>query len=412
MRRAVIRWRGGAAAVVALGTLASAGGCADDGDNGAEQSGTSAAAVFGDQHAATGTPVKVGLANAEDGSAISRPENRVTTEATVEYVNAYLGGLAGHPIDLVVCKDKSDGASGIACANKFVEEKVVAVVAGELANTDDYLPILESAGIPWVNALPTGTKELSSKVSFGLSGGTTSIFGAVATLAAERDDARTVIIGPDLPYLTAALDALAKPAFAEAGVEMSSALVPAGTPDVSSIVLAAMAKEPALVWVIGDQTLCQAILPAVRSTGSTAQIVTAAVCAGDDVVESVGKEEVEGNVAVGMTMALEGTSDSELFADVLDVYGDGLAPGQNATGFVSLMGLVGAVNQVAPSGDLDAAAVAAAMRSAKDVPLPGYPDVVFTCDGTASAAFTALCSTYALSAVVRDGHLTDYQAIS
>lgn len=390
--------------------LAGAAGCADDDRTGDTRSASDA--VLGEPRPATGTPVRIGFANAEGGTAISRPEHRIATEATVKYVNSRLGGLSGHPIELVVCKDKSDGASGVACANRFVEEKVAAVVVADLADTDLYIPVLQAAGIPWVSVMPTGAQELSSPISFGLSGGTTSIFPAVAELAVARGLDDAVVLGPDVPFIASALKDVAMPVFVEAGIALRSVLVPPGTPDVSAQVVAALDGDPDLIWVMGDPTLCQALLPVIDTMNrGDAQVVTANTCAGPDVVDAVGADVVEGNVAVALTSAESGTPDAELFRGILQTWGEGIEAGQNATGFASLLGLVRAVNQVAPAGELDAAAVAAALRSARDVPLPGFPDATFTCDHRANPAFPALCSNYSLSATLRRGRLIDFQAL-
>src|SRR6478735_9729586 len=70
---------------------------------------------------ATGAPVKIGLITLEGGPMVSIPEIRVGAEAAVRYVNENAGGLAGHPIELITCKEFEDTASAASCANQMVE---------------------------------------------------------------------------------------------------------------------------------------------------------------------------------------------------------------------------------------------------------------------------------------------------
>jgi len=53
---------------------------------------------------------------------VSIPEIGDAAEATAKYANDYLGGVGGHPIQIVRCADKADGASATACANQFVQD--------------------------------------------------------------------------------------------------------------------------------------------------------------------------------------------------------------------------------------------------------------------------------------------------
>jgi len=81
------------------------------------------------------------------------PYNDTTDEikaaqATAAYANAYLGGLRGHPIELMPCEEKNVPATSQACGNTFVQDHVAAVAAGGPAQTDPMIQIVHPAGIP------------------------------------------------------------------------------------------------------------------------------------------------------------------------------------------------------------------------------------------------------------------------
>ncbi|NED68533.1 ABC transporter substrate-binding protein, partial [Streptomyces sp. SID10244] len=73
--------------------------------------------------AASGAPVRIGLIANEGGQAMSLPETREAAEAATKYANENLGGIAGRPIELVICKEQEDPVSARNCANQMVEQK-------------------------------------------------------------------------------------------------------------------------------------------------------------------------------------------------------------------------------------------------------------------------------------------------
>jgi len=87
----------------------------------------------------------------------------------VKYADDYLGGLDGHPIDLTPARTRRRRI-GDGVRHEFVQDKVVAVVVGQVSNTDLYIPILR-APASWIAATGTGQQELASDLSFDIGGG-------------------------------------------------------------------------------------------------------------------------------------------------------------------------------------------------------------------------------------------------
>ena len=52
-------------------------------------------------------------------------------KATVSYINDYMGGLAGRPIDLVGCETAGDPGKATDCANQLVQDDVAMVIMPE-----------------------------------------------------------------------------------------------------------------------------------------------------------------------------------------------------------------------------------------------------------------------------------------
>jgi len=390
---------------------------ADSGSSGSGSSGSTSnaatASVLGRKQPATGTSVKIGFVTSEGGTALSLPETRESAEAVVKYADDYLGGLDGHPIDLITCKDKSDGASATACANEFVQDKVVAVVVGQVSNTDLYIPILKGAGIPWIAATGTGQQELASDLSFDIGGGLIGILAATAEAAKEAGLKHLVAFGIDVPAFTGLFNALGKALFSKAGIAIDLITLPAGTPDATPQVATGFAKHPDGVVVFAEKTLCKAFMPAIHNANtSNVTVYMSGLCADPNVVASIGTAPIDGAIVNGNSVSLGDDAEAKLYTAVMTTYGTpDLAQGNGSVGYVSMLGLVRAVNQVKPTGALTPSVIGSALHAASKVPLPGIPGATFTCDGTAIPTLEAVCSTGILFSKVSGSKLVDFHVI-
>ncbi|MFC7501268.1 ABC transporter substrate-binding protein [Nocardioides sp. GCM10030258] len=98
---------------------------------------------------ASGEPVKLGFFNPSRG-ATAQPEAVAGARAAVHYINDYYGGIEGRPIELLECEVDATPESIVSCANKFVEDEVVAATSAATINDGAALPILDEAKIPLV----------------------------------------------------------------------------------------------------------------------------------------------------------------------------------------------------------------------------------------------------------------------
>ena len=107
--------------------------------------------------------------------------------------------------------------------------------------------------------------------------------------------------------------------------------------------------------------------------------------------------------------AAQTTGDDEearLYHAVVDKY----RPGTDTSGYayVGYQGVLGLVRATTGLGDdTSPAAVATAIRSAKNVVLPAGGGLTFTCDGTANPMLKSVCSKGSILAVMEDGKLVD-----
>ncbi|HTU05110.1 MAG TPA: ABC transporter substrate-binding protein, partial [Trebonia sp.] len=73
-------------------------------------------------------PVYIGFVNQQGGPTSVGPLATTGAQMAVNYANAELGGVDGHPIKLVTCFIASAEEEGTTCAQKFLADKNVDVV--------------------------------------------------------------------------------------------------------------------------------------------------------------------------------------------------------------------------------------------------------------------------------------------
>lgn len=381
------RWWLTAVTFVTIFSLVAAA-CGDDDDSTASGGdGTTAttagdAAALGTPNKATGTPVKIGLFNVEGGSTVSLPDIGDAAVAAADYANDYLGGLGGHPIEIVRCADKADGASATACGNRFVQEKVAAAVMGQPAQADQLLPTVVSAGIPYVGASPAASTEILRPEPFFFSSGFLGTLSAWATYAKEKGYKSFGIFLVDNPQAVAAVNALGGGLFKKAGVELQVNTIPQGTADASSQVQAALGKKPDAVAIVGDDVVCQAVLQGLQTAASSVPTILISPCVQKTVVSAIG-EGLDGMVVFAADIE-SNTKEAKLYRAVMAKYAPKADPaGITSGGYVSMLGFVRAVNAGGLTGDATPQAINAAIKAAKNVPLPLSKGDTFSCDTSA-----------------------------
>src|SRR5947207_6191704 len=150
-----------AAAIAVTGLVAA--GCSSSGSGSAGGSGTPAAGssstaaassvVFGTPKKATGTPYVFGMINDETG-AVTFPEGRQGAVAAVNYVNNYLGGINGHPIQIDNCTGDGTPATAARCANQLVAKHPIAILGAADVGAPASIPIYQHANLAYLGGIP------------------------------------------------------------------------------------------------------------------------------------------------------------------------------------------------------------------------------------------------------------------
>lgn len=343
---------------------------------------------------ADGEPVKIGLITESGGDAVSAQSQLTETGAdiAVQYVNEYRGGLAGQPIELIICGSKATASGASDCANQMVEEDVAAVVWPFTGFGPQQVPIITGAGIPVVAVSGSSNEELSTPNVYIITGGYVGTLGAYARHAQENGVTKFSMITIDVPSATQAAEGIGGIVFGNAGVEYSVVKVAPGTPDMTAQVQAAVAEGADAIGVTGDVTFCTSFFQAYQALGLDIPKYIIQPCIDPTVIESLGSV-LDGSILATVTGDGE---DDLVYAAMVEEYGDGdidpdpSVSGGVAAGVSAIMNLWNLIDGA--DGPVTAEMVAERATTTPDVPIWMSGGLTFTCDGTAIPILPNLCS--------------------
>ena len=149
--------------------------------------------------APSGEPIKVMTEAPVDSQVAPYPNIPGAAEVFEQWINER-GGIAGRPLEVIICDDRADAAEAANCARKAAEEKVVANVGSFTVDASRAIPILEEANIAWFGACcPIVSQENTSKISFPM--GCVACFNPAAAIQMFNDGCEEVVqVYGDLPF--------------------------------------------------------------------------------------------------------------------------------------------------------------------------------------------------------------------
>ncbi|WP_370111520.1 ABC transporter substrate-binding protein [Streptacidiphilus sp. MAP12-33] len=150
----------------------------------------------GDASADPSSPVTVMTWAPMNGQPGSEPGMPALAQAVAQSFNDN-GGVAGHPLKVITCNEQNTANGAIACANQAVAAKAVAVVGSASAYGDQFMPLLESAGISYIGGSGASNSEFSSPYSYPVNGGFQTLLVGNGEQLAESGCRRVAIVRPD-----------------------------------------------------------------------------------------------------------------------------------------------------------------------------------------------------------------------
>ncbi len=192
------------AAVAALGVAVATTGAASAARKTASAASSAAApskyvAYTGGKHKAANpklAPVEIGFVNDQGGATVIAGTDPTTGfEAGVKWLNKYADGIDGHPVKVVTCFVKNAEAEGQTCAQQFLANKKIDVIAyGAMALGASTIDSTVAGRKPIVEGVSINPPDLTTKHDYVFFGAVPYIDYPWATFAKQTLHAKTAAL--------------------------------------------------------------------------------------------------------------------------------------------------------------------------------------------------------------------------
>jgi branched-chain amino acid transport system substrate-binding protein len=237
-------------------------------------------------------PVYIGFVNQQGGPTSVGPLATAGAQMAVNYANAQLGGVDGHPIKLVTCFIASAEEEGTVCAQKFLANKNVDVIemGGVAIGVQSFYSTLGSAKpvIDGVAATPIDTAQHNTVILFG---DVTHILPPFGTYARDILHAKTAaLVYPSDNAGIAEGAAAVKQGLVAAGITVKTVGYPEAQTDLTSVLTEAGAQTADMVIPYTDSAGCVNLAKSLVQLGITdaKKIVSAPLCLNGQVIAGFG----------------------------------------------------------------------------------------------------------------------------
>jgi branched-chain amino acid transport system substrate-binding protein len=392
----------GVAALTAVGCSSS--GSSSSSTPAASSSSTAAAGTFsfGTPKKATGTPYVFGMINDETG-AVTFPEARQGSIAAVDYVNNYLDGINGHPIQIDECTGDGTAPTAARCANQLVADHPLAILGAADTGAPAAIPIYEHADLAYIGGLPLtpAPETASNSIQFW-------------SISVGDDAAAALYAGKTLKVKSAAVVYFSN-SQGESVLPLVTPIFKAlGVTTVKDIPLSPTSPDPspqaALVESSGAQLAfvdvpngCGNVLRALKSVGYTGKIIGIDPCGAPPVIQAAAGGAEGMYIASPFLLQSGSNPQAQLFMAAMKKWA---APGTlidsvSTAGFASVMNIQQVLSTI--SGTPTTAKILAAFKTGTHQNFLSHP---YTCNGQALKQAPAICNDNFLMNQVSNGAVT------
>jgi branched-chain amino acid transport system substrate-binding protein len=343
---------------------------------------------FAKENKATGSPITVGLLNLENGP-VTFPGYRAAVEATISYVNDYLGGVGGHPLALVHCETDGQPATSQRCANQILDKHPAFIIGGADSGASGAYPVWQRAGLAVVGGItftPVEQNYADGVMFSALSGPDNA---AVATYAEKQGVKSSVVVYTSDTQGTRTGDG-AKTYLKNAGISKISGLpIPPTAADVSAqaaTVVTSTADSVFLTTPVG----CASMLKSLDQLGFKGMKLVIDPCTDPKVIKAAGNGAEK--ITWGGPVDLPNSDpDATLMMQILKKYAPD-APLTTIT-FIGVQSVMNIQKYLSPVADkLSKDTVLTAFRTGTDnANFAGHP---FTCDNKQIPGSISVCNGY------------------
>ncbi|WP_406274301.1 ABC transporter substrate-binding protein [Nocardia sp. NBC_00881] len=368
--------------------------------------------ALGIPNKAAGAPIKIAFSSEGKAAQFDTTPEIEAAKAAASYVNDYLGGINGRPIEInLVCENQGQPGRTRDCANKFVQSDAVALVSGPTIFMDTTLEVTSTAGLAYFN-LGSTAGAFGSPNSYVMTNTLGAVVAVPATYAKEHNIQRVAILTMDVPSSVEPLRQIGAMVYGNAGVTPDIVPVPPGTPDQTPQVQAALNNHAQMFHVLGDPAFCTSALKAMRTLKVEQPIAVIGQCIGDETTAA----QIPGGYADLLVAPQSATDpsaqDTKIYDAVIDKYTDGkLKTATAPTGYQAVLGFARAMTGFQGEATRqNITAYLGAMPSPQPMPLGA--GITFQCGSKVVAIAPNICAKEGLLGTAEeDGTVVDIKAV-
>jgi branched-chain amino acid transport system substrate-binding protein len=324
---------------------------------------------------ATKSPIRIGMVVSNVG-ATGQPYLASDYRNAIHIINDDLGGISGHPIDLVQCNFGASAQQGQLCGSQFANDpSIKAVLFGGGTVGGAQLHAANNGAKPYLCTVAS-PPDATAKNTYCTQSGALAA-GSILTYMKEYLHVKSVAIESITDPTLDAIVNLQKPLYAKQGITATTGFAPAGSTDVTSTLVASGAtKADAVLLELPVAATCAPFIKSLKTLGVTKPIVSLLTCSGSTVASQVGGIPHYTFLSYGQNTDLpDPTGQSQVFNDANKSLLNGA--GQNASQTFGTGLLLGKIlNELGPS-NLTPAKISAKIKAYPGPAFLGDPVLKF-----------------------------------
>ena len=217
----------------------------------------------------TGTPIKIGWVNPGVGTGSVFPHATAAAKAAASYINSSLGGVDGHPIQIISCDSDGTPSSDANCAQNVLAKKPLVLSMDQDFNMAGIYQALKPTGIPLIGGVPTGPEDNTAPNTVWLSGGAPGALRNWGLWINQFVKPKSVAVLYDNPAAAAGISLLTGD-IKKSGAKIVSRIINPSSPDYLAAYSAVTAAKPSvIVGLFGAESTCIGMAQAAASQHSS-----------------------------------------------------------------------------------------------------------------------------------------------
>lgn len=237
------------------------------------------------------SPVTIGFVNDQGGVVNSYPYVSDGVQAAVTYVNDYLGGVDGHPLQVSSCYIATAEEEGRTCGLQMVDNsKIPLVIFGSVSTGDQSFIAIDNGKTPVIEANALGFADPTAKNFYIYDGSSFTSLGGAAAYVKMAHLKTVAVVYPSSSATAGAAEAIESSLKAAGATVKEVGYDPTSTDITAAMVAAGASTADLVVPVAATTSQCVASAKALDSLGVTgSKVLTfSSVCFTNAVASAVG----------------------------------------------------------------------------------------------------------------------------